>query len=163
MMKCICPGAIRSGVLTACLGLLMVPCLRAQDENHRGRKYTPPPSTAHISVSVIKDTNNKPVENAAVIFHPMQGERDKGYMELKTNEEGKAVIDVIPIGDTLRVQVIADGFQTYGGDYKVDTDTKDIVIRLKRPQKQYSTYEHSSNTAQSTGSNSSSAPPPQKQ
>ena len=37
-------------------------------------------------------------------------------MELKTNEDGKAIIDVIPIGDTVRLQVIANGFQTYGAE-----------------------------------------------
>ena len=78
-------------------------------------------------------------------------------MELKTNEEGKAVIDVnIPVGDTVRLQVIANGFQTFGQDYKVDTDSKDITVRLKRPQQQYSTYDHAASG--STSSNQPSAP-----
>ena len=100
---------------------------------------TRPPPTAQVSVAVIKDTNGKPIENAAVVFH-LSGEEGKGNMEMKTNEEGKAIIDVIPIGDTMRLQIIADGFQTFGQDYKIDTDTKDITVRLKRPQQQYSTY-----------------------
>ena len=162
MVNCFSRRLVRSGVLGVCLTLVSLPYAPAQ-ESHRGRKYNPPPPTAHISVTVFKDSNNKPLENAAVIFHPMQGDKDKGYMELKTNEEGNAVIDVVPIGDTVRLQVIADGFQTYGEDYKIDTDSKDIVIRLKRPQKQYSTYEHSSNTAQGTSPNSGSAQPSPKQ
>lgn len=121
----------------------------AQDDDKRGRKYVPPPPMAHVSVAVIKDTNGKPVENAAVIFH-LVGDRDKGNMEMKTNEEGKAIIDVIAIGDTVRLQVIADGFQTFGEDYKIDGDSKDILVKLKRPARQYSTYEHS------TGATSSS-------
>ena len=56
-------------------------------------------------VTVIKATNGKPVENAAVIFHPMKNGKDEGNLELKTNEEGKAIIEVIPIGDTVRLQV----------------------------------------------------------
>ena len=134
-------------VLALCSAIFVLPLLHAQDENHRGRKYTPPPATARVSVTVVKATNSKPVENAAVVFH-MIGEKDKGNMELKTNEEGKAVIEVIPIGDTVRLQVIADGFRTYGEDYKVDTDTKDIVVKLQRPGKQYSTYEHPNDNAQ---------------
>ena len=74
-------------------------------------------------MAVVKDANGKPIENAAVVFH-LTGEEGKGNMEMKTNEEGKAIIDVIPIGDTMRLQVIADGFQTFGQDYKIDTDTK---------------------------------------
>jgi len=80
------------------------------------------------------------VENAAVVFHPMQGEKDTGNMELKTNEDGKTVIDVLPLGDTVRLQVIARGFQTYGEDYKVDKAEMAIEIRMKRPGEQYSIY-----------------------
>jgi hypothetical protein len=108
--------------------------------NKRGRKYKAPPPTARIEVTILKDVNGKPVENAAVIFHPMEGEKDKGNMELKTNEDGKTIIDVLPIGDTVRLQVIARGFQTYGEDYKVDHPEMAIEIRMKRPGEQYSIY-----------------------
>jgi hypothetical protein len=127
----------------------------AQDADKRARKYTPPPPTAHVTVAVVKDSNGKPVENAAVVFH-MTGEEGKGNMEMKTNEDGKAVIDVIPIGDTIRLQIIAQGFQTYGDDYKIDTDTKDIVVRLKHPVRQYSTYEHAAQAASNSSSTQSS-------
>lgn len=140
----------------------------AQDNANRGRKYTPPPATAHISVSVVKDANGKPIEDAAVVFH-MIGEEGKGNMELKTNEEGKAIIDVVPIGDTLTLQVIANGFQTYGEDYKINGDSKEIVVRLKRPQRQYSVYgssnaagSSSTGTAQNSGQNSGNTQPPPK-
>jgi hypothetical protein len=115
--------------------------LFAQDQPRRGRKYTPPPATAKITVTVSKATNGKPIENAAVVFHPMKGGKDEGNLELKTNEEGKATIEVIPIGDTVRLQVIANGFQTFGDDYEITTDTKEISVKMKRPDKQYSIYE----------------------
>ncbi len=121
--------------------LLLLTPAHAQDAERHSRKYVPPPETAHVSVSVIKDANGKAIENAAVIFH-MVGEEGKGNMELKTNEEGKAAIDVIPIGDTVRLQVIASGFQTFGDDFKINSDTREIVVRMKRPGKQYSTYDH---------------------
>jgi hypothetical protein len=134
--------------LAAFVLLAASPLCPAQDSTSRGRKYKAPPPTARISVAVVKDANGKPVENAAVVFH-LTGEEGKGNMEMKTNEEGKAVIDVVPIGDTMRLQVLADGFQTYGEDYKIDTDSKEITVRLKRPQAQYSTYAHA---ASGTGS-----------
>jgi hypothetical protein len=116
-------------------------CSNAQnDAPKRGRKYKAPPPTARIEVTVLRDSNGKPIENAAIIFHPMVGEKDDGNMELKSNEDGKTVIDVLPIGDTVRLQVIAHGFQTYGEDYKVDQPEMAIDIRMKRPGEQYSIY-----------------------
>ena len=110
------------------------------DNSSRGRHYKAPPPTGRIEVTILKDVNGKPIENAAVIFHPMQGEKDEGNMELKTNEDGKTVIDVLPIGGTVRLQVIAKGFQTFGDDYKVDKADMAIEIRMKRPGEQYSIY-----------------------
>ncbi len=160
----------RSLITVSAAVLLAISSLsaHAQDTQKRGRKYQPPPPTAHVSVAVIKDTNGKPIENAAVVFH-LTGEEGKGNMEMKTNEEGKAVIDVIPIGDTMRLQVVAEGFQTFGQDYKIDTDSKDITVRLKRPQQQYSTYGAASAASGSTSGTQTgaqkqnSAPTPPKQ
>ena len=114
------------------------------------RKYTPPPATATIKVTVVRSTNGKPIPNAAVVFHPMEGDRDKGALELKSDEDGKVTIDVIPIGDTVRLQVIADGWKTYGEDYKIDSDSKEIVVKMKRPSEQYSLYGDGHGTGTST-------------
>src|SRR5690348_18482363 len=89
----------------------------AQDSTHRGRKYKAPPPTSRIEVNVLRDEDSKPIENASVIFQ-LIGE--KGNMELKTNEDGKSVIDILPIGSSMRLQIIAKGYQTYGQDYKID-------------------------------------------
>jgi hypothetical protein len=61
-------------------------------------------------------------------------------MELKTNEDGKTIIDVLPLGATVRLQVIAKGFQTFGDDYKIEKGEMAIEIRMKRPGEQYSIY-----------------------
>jgi len=110
------------------------------DPGKRGRKYKAPPPTARIEITVLKDVNGKPIENAAVVFHPMVGEKDEGNMELKTNEDGKTIIDVLPMGDTVRLQVIAHGYQTFGEDYKIDKSDIAIEIRMLRPGAQYSIY-----------------------
>jgi hypothetical protein len=123
------------------VGLLALPILNAQDG--RGRKYKPPPPTCKISVTVVKATDGKPLEDAAVVFHPINKDgKDEGNLELKTNEDGKAVINVIPIGDTVRVQVVAEGYQTYGESYELPDDTKEITVKLRRPTSQYSIYEN---------------------
>jgi hypothetical protein len=127
--------------LAILFAFLLAPCLLSAQQENRGRKYTPPPATAKITVTVVKATNGKPIENAAVVFHPMKSGKDEGNLELKTNEDGKATIEVIPIGYTVRLQIIADGYQTFGDDYQITTDTKDIQVKLKRPSRQYSIYE----------------------
>jgi Carboxypeptidase regulatory-like domain len=149
----------------ALLTIFLSSLVFAQDDAHRGRKYTPPPATAKITVTVTKATNGKPIENAAVVFHPMKSGKDEGNLELKTNEEGKASIDVIPIGDTVRLQVIASGYQTFGDDYEITTDSKDIDVKMKRPARQYSIYEKHDNSVQGGADSKpdSSTPPPANQ
>jgi hypothetical protein len=135
--------------------------LCAQNDNYHGRKYKAPPPSAHIEVTVLKDYNGKPLNSAHVIFHPTEGERDKGSLEVKTNEDGKAIIDVIPIGDTVTLQVIADGYQTYGQSYKIDKAEMTMEVRLKRPGGQYSIYKNSgsnSNSGSGSGGSSNSSP-----
>src|SRR4051794_4370051 len=124
----------------------LVPAFAFQ-EMKRGRKYVPPPPMMKIEVTVLRPSG-KPIPHAAVIFHPMEGDKDKGNMELKTNEEGKAVIDVLIKGSTVRLQVIASGFQTYGEDFTVDTDEKQILVKMKRPAEQYSVYKPHPENAQ---------------
>ena len=134
---------IRFSVIVA--GLSLAVCLFSagaqQDTSKRGRKYKAPPPTSRIEITILRDVNGKPIENAAVVFHPMLGDKDQGNMELKTNEDGRAVIDVLPVGSTVRLQVIAHGFQTFGDDYTIDKADMAIEIKMKRPGAQYSIYD----------------------
>jgi hypothetical protein len=110
-------------------------------QDKRGRKYKAPPETMKIDISVIRATNGKPIPNAAVIFHPIDAKgKDQGAMELKTDLEGKTKLDVIPVGSTVRLQIIATGFQTFGNDYIANADAKQITIKMERPKSQYSIY-----------------------
>ncbi len=130
---------LRSGGVAVLCGLIVGPLI-AQDTDSRGRKFKLPPPTSTITVTVQRNFDGKPIENAAVVFHPVEGDRDKGTMELKTNEDGKTIIDVIPIGDTVLLQVIAKGFQTFGKECKVDKPNMAFAVKLKRPGEQYSVY-----------------------
>jgi hypothetical protein len=111
-----------------------------QQNMHRGRKYKAPPDTSHIEVLVTKESNGKPLALAAVVFHPVKDGKDEGNLEVKTNDEGKAAIDVIPTGSDVGIQVIADGFATFAGDYQVNEATRTIEIKMIRPRGQVSTY-----------------------
>src|SRR5258707_208793 len=92
---------------------------------------------------VVRDSDGKPVRNAAVVLHPVKrkGKQAKGEMELKTDAEGRTNIDGIPYGP-LRVQVLAPHFQTFGEDYEINKPETEITVKLKRPGGQYSVYEN---------------------
>ena len=130
----------RAFSLFALLTLLCSPLspLRASDD-------TGPAST--LTFVILKDYNGKPVHNAAVVLHSVsdKGKQEKGGLELKTDEEGKANYQGVPYGK-LRVQVLAHGLQTFGQDYDVEQPNMEITIKLKRPEGQYSIYDdHSQN------------------
>jgi hypothetical protein len=130
--------------LALTLGITAAPFASGQDSSHRGRKYKAPPPTSRVEVTVLRADDQRPIENAAVVF-TLEG--DKGNMELKTNEDGKAVIDVLPTGSKVLLQVLAKGFQTYGKDYTLDKAEMALSVQLNRPGKQYSIYEKHPNTA----------------
>ncbi len=78
--------------------------------------------------------------NAAVIFHALRDGRDDGNLEVKTDPEGKAAIDVIEIGSQVNVQVIADGYATFAQVLNVDGPSKSLEVKLVRPRAQVSNY-----------------------
>jgi hypothetical protein len=140
--------AVASMLLASISAVSLVYAQDSQNAPKRGRKYKAPPPTARFEVTVVRATTGKPVENASVIFHPLENGRDSGNMELKTNDEGKAVIDLLELGTSVRLQIIAPGFQTYGEDYKVDKDNVAVEVKLKRPAGQYSIYKKSEGKAE---------------
>ena len=131
----------------ALLVSLVPACARAQDDGgaakpeKHGRKYKAPPDTSQIEVTVIRDFNKKPIVNASVVFHPVASDgKDEGFLEMKTDPDGKATIDVIPTGSAVRIQVIATGYATFAQDYQIDETSKKIMISMIRPRAQVSTY-----------------------
>ena len=134
----------RFAVIAAVLGLAASVAVLAQTSSHRGRKYKAPPATTRIEVTILRNDDGDPIENAAVIFQLVG---DKGNMELKTNEDGKTVIDVLPTGSRVLVQVIAKGYQTYGQEYEIDKPEMALEVKLKRPGQQYSIYQMQNETA----------------
>jgi uncharacterized GH25 family protein len=90
---------------------------------------------------VLKSDTGKPVRNASIVLHPVdkKGKQEKGGLQLKTDAEGRTVIEGIPYGK-LRVQVISTGFQTFGEDYEIDQPVEEILIKLDRPKEQHTIY-----------------------
>ena len=95
-----------------------------------------------IKITVLKAENGKPVRNAAVVLHQVssKGKQEGGGLNLKTNGEGETTYSGVPYG-RLRIQVIAQGLQTYGDDLEITQPAHEFVVKMKPPQKQYSIYE----------------------
>lgn len=114
--------------------------VRAQgDEEAHGRKYKPPPVTSRLEITVLRGSSGKPIPNAAVIFHTVTN-GDDGNMEMKTGPDGKAVIEIIPTGSTVGLQIIADGFATYGDSFVLSQPKVSRTVRMEKPKAQVSTY-----------------------
>ena len=98
--------------------------------------------SCNLQFVVVRDYNGKPIRNAAVVLHPVngKGKQSRGGMELKTDTEGKTSFDGVPYG-VLRIQVLAAGFQTYGEDFDINKPTMEITVKLKRPQGQFTMYD----------------------
>lgn len=98
-------------------------------------------TTATLEFVIIKDSNGKPVRNAEIVLHPVDkgGHQQDNGVELKTHEDGKASINGVPYGK-LRVQVIAQGFRTYGEDFDINQPSHAFTIKLQKPAEQYSIY-----------------------
>jgi hypothetical protein len=107
----------------------------------RDQDQEPDEPTATLNFLVVKQDNGKPVRNAAVIMHSVNahGKQSRGDLELKTDQDGKTSFDGVPYG-TLRVQVLASGFQTFGQDFDINKADMSFTIKLNRPQGQYSIY-----------------------
>jgi hypothetical protein len=128
------------------VALTMISAAGAQTDDH-GRKWKPLPPLAHVVVTVVKGFDGKPLPNVAVIFHAVRDGRDDGNLEVKTDPEGKATIDVIEVGSDVNVQVIANGFATYAQDISVTGPTKLLDVKMLRPREQVSQYQNNDGKA----------------
>lgn len=115
--------------------------ISAQDSSPAPK--SPPQSAvenSRLTIEVTGGDNALPVENASVYVKYIEEhaiKRDKKLeLNVKTNREGVAHVPDAPLGRAL-VQIIADGWKTYGRWYNI-TDPKQIIkIRLEKPPKWY--------------------------
>ena len=91
--------------------------------------------------------SGRPVDRASVIVDFVEGrsiaklgKKVMKHWEVRTNQEGIAKVPALPQG-TMRVQVIAKGYQTYGETYDVDEEEKTITVKLNPPQPQHSEHQ----------------------
>ncbi len=94
----------------------------------------------------VKTQSGRPVGQAAVIVRFVKGhsvlklgKAVRTQWELRSNQDGEALIPAIPQGQ-IRIQIIANGYQTYGETIDVSDTEKTVDIKLNPPQQQYTSH-----------------------
>jgi len=99
-----------------------------------------PDPQARITIEVTGGAQETPVENASVYFKYIEEHKIKKNktMELnvKTNREGVAHVPDAPLGRVL-IQVLAEGWKTYGRWFDITDPKQTIKVHLERPPKWY--------------------------
>jgi hypothetical protein len=93
-----------------------------------------------LTIEVTGGDKAVPVENASVYVkyieeHAIKKDK-KVELNVKTNREGIAHVAAAPLGRAL-VQIIAEGWKTYGRWYDITDPHQVIKVRLERPPKWY--------------------------
>jgi hypothetical protein len=95
---------------------------------------------SRLTIVVSGGEEKKPIDSASVYIRFVEvhkhGKDRKVEMNLKTNQAGVCHVPVIPPGNFL-VQVIAEGWKTYGEYYDPSQADQTINITLVRPPKWY--------------------------
>lgn len=119
--------------------LLVALAANAQDKDANAKPDSSP-KEVKLTIVVTGGDDKKPVDSASVYVRFVEehkhGRDKKIEMNLKTNQSGICHVPVMPPGNFL-VQVIADGWKTYGEYYDVNQVEQTININLSRPPKWY--------------------------
>ncbi len=107
------------------------------------KPQTPPPASevqTRITIEVTGGDKNLPVENASVYVkfieeHSIKKDK-KLEMNVKTSRDGIAHVPNAPMGRAL-VQVIAEGWKTYGHWLDITDPKQTIKVHLEKPPKWY--------------------------
>jgi hypothetical protein len=114
--------------------------LRGQDKATPPAKQQAGAQVSRITIEVSGGETETPVENASVYIKYVEERKiakdKKLEMNVKTNKEGTAHVPDAPLGKAL-VQVVADGWKTYGRWYDVTEAKQTIKIHLDKPAKWY--------------------------
>lgn len=99
-----------------------------------------PDPQSRITIEVTGGDKEAPVENASVYFKYVEERAIKKNKTLeinvKTNREGLAHVPDAPLGRVL-IQVLAEGWKSYGRWFDITNSKQTIKIHLERPPKWY--------------------------
>jgi hypothetical protein len=127
--------------MAAFLALIIAVAASAQDKSADSTaKADSGSKDVKLTIVVTGGEDKKPIDSASVYVRYVEehkhGKDKKIEMNLKTNQSGVCHVPVIPPGKFI-VQVIADGWKTYGEYYDISQTEQTINISLVRPPKWY--------------------------
>ena len=138
--------ALLAGVLAA--AVIVPVCGAAAQQKDSPPESSPPaktngaqaPAPVTIHIEVTAGEKNKPVEAASVYVRYSEPRKFKSAhqveMNVKTTPEGKARVPYVPRG-TVIIQVVAEGWKTFGKTFEITDDDQVIKIHLDRPHQWY--------------------------
>ena len=91
---------------------------------------------------IVQDAEGAPVPRASVVVRTLKGKRLRKIgrsFELRTSQQGTAPLPPIKQGHVL-IQVIAEGYQTYGERLELSEIDQDYTVTLELPQEQHSVH-----------------------
>ena len=124
--------------LVTCAIVVCLPSAAQQDKTPPAKEQAAAPIN-RLTIEVTGGENNKPVENASVYLKTVEQrviKDKKSELNVKTNHQGIAHIPEATMGRTL-IQVVAEGWKTYGHWYDITDPKQTIKIHLDRPPKWY--------------------------
>ena len=127
--------------IVSLLILLTAVVVRGQDKSADAKgKSDSAAKDSRLTIVVTGGEEKKPVDSASVYVRYVEdrklGKDKKIEMNLKTNQSGVCHVPVIPPGKFV-IQVIAEGWKTYGEYYDINQTEQTININLARPPKWY--------------------------
>ena len=132
-------GNVFHSLCMAALAALMVCPSIVASQDPKGKQETPAAPANKLTIEVTGGDESRPIENASVYVKTVEEHliKDKKFeVNVKTNMKGVAHVPDAPTGRIL-IQVVADGWKTYGHWYDV-TDLKQVIkIHLEKPPKWY--------------------------
>src|SRR5256885_16570679 len=114
----------------------------AQNAQTEGPKTEPPKSDqmSRVTIEVLGGEKDAPVENASIYLKYVEERKirkdRKVELNVKTNRDGTAHIPAAPMGRVL-IQIVADGWKTYGRWYDITDVKQTIKVRLEKPPRWY--------------------------
>lgn len=135
--------AVALTVLAGVFALALIPELACRAALAQSPDAPPPkaaaPSNVRLTIEVSGGDKELPVENASVYLKYVEVHliKDKKFeLNVKTNRDGTAHIPDAPMGKVL-IQVVAEGWKTYGKSFEVTEPRQTIKVHLEKPPKWY--------------------------
>jgi hypothetical protein len=131
---------MRRAVIIVAALLLVATHLEGQNGGEQEQEKD---GNTRLTLKVLSESSKQPVANAHVIVQFTEERalrRDKRVSwEAKTNRKGTVVLSDIPTGK-IKVQIIAEGYRTYGDLHELQKPEEELTILLQPPQGQVSAY-----------------------